>query len=121
MQKSNTIAIVDNHELVRDSLKSLLDTTLWDTELFESSVKFLARIDEGKIFKCAILDLYLEELNAIEIMEVLIEQDKNLPVVVLTAIYPSPLAGRVVELGAIEILQKPSIGNQIINIIKTLS
>lgn len=100
------VAVVDDDEAVRDSLRFLLETAGFDVHTFESACKFLAAGGQDDRL-CLLLDQHMPRVTGLDLLRRLRENGRDLPVALMTG-SPSPeLARRALELGAAEILEKP--------------
>lgn len=85
MEKT-TIAIIDDHKIVRQGLKELLEK-LGNYKViheFESGIEFLNALPLSKMPDLFILDYSMPKLNGIEVLQKLEEQEEEYKVLLLT-------------------------------------
>jgi FixJ family two-component response regulator len=80
---SAVIAIVDDDELVRESLAGLIRSFGVSTVTFACADELLARGVEG--FDCVISDLQMPGIGGLELRRILAKTNNALPVVLMTA------------------------------------
>lgn len=67
-----TIAVVDDHDLIREGLKSVLaNHGVRNVEKFNSATGLIAALDAGKIFDFYIIDLELPDLDGFVLIEMI--------------------------------------------------
>ncbi|MBN8874257.1 MAG: response regulator [Rhodospirillales bacterium] len=103
--RGTVVAIVDDDEAVRESLRFLLETAGFRVETFASGKQFLASRGRGPA--CLVVDQNMPQLTGIELLEQLRARGCTLRVALMTG-SPSPdLSRRARELGAAMVLEKP--------------
>jgi two-component system response regulator DctR len=116
---SKTIAIVDDDDGIRESLKWLLSSEYDVIQCYASGKEFLQDYNPEK-FNCIILDVRMPEMNGLEIFDTLRSFDYFPPVIFLSGHAELCIAVEAVKNGASEFLQKPVANNQLIEQIKVL-
>lgn len=100
------ILIVDDEEVIQDVLTRLLSKEGFEISIAENLKK--AKIEAGKEeFDLIILDLRLPDGNGLEILDFLLENQPNTPVIILTAYATVESAIEAMKKGAFDYLQKP--------------
>lgn len=100
------VAVVDDDEAVRDSLRFLLETAGFDVTTFASACQFLTSPDRATRM-CLLLDQHMPKITGLEMMRRLRERGQELSVALMTG-SPSPeLTRRAMELGVAEVMEKP--------------
>jgi two-component system, LuxR family, response regulator FixJ len=103
--KRQTIAVVDDDDAVRDSLRLFLDTLGHPVVTFASDREFLAH--DGSGLACLILDHHMPEMTGLQLAEQLRASGNQLPILLVTGL-PSPsIVARAAELGIERVLEKP--------------
>ena len=108
MQDSHhpVVAVVDDDEAVRESLRFLLETAGFSVATFESACQFLTA-RERNARMCLLLDQHMPRVTGLELMRRLRDRGQDLPVALMTG-SPSPeLTRRAMELGVTEVMEKP--------------
>jgi FixJ family two-component response regulator len=103
--KRQTIAVVDDDDAVRDSLRFFLETLDHPVVTFASGREFLAH--DVSDFACLISDYYKPEMTGLQLAEQLRASGNRLPILLVTG-SPSPsIVARAAELGIERVLEKP--------------
>jgi two-component system response regulator FixJ len=106
MQDSFVVHIVDDDEVVRQSLAFLLSTAGIPVRVYDSATSFLhalPSLQEG----CLITDVRMPDLTGIELLHRLKAKSIKLPVIVITGHGDIPLAVEAMKSGAIDFIEKP--------------
>ena len=103
---SHLIAVVDDDESVRDSLKTLLRSAGYRVMTYESAEVYL---DSGMTngIACLILDVRMPGMDGPELQIRLNNQPPRVPIIFITAHDDGPVRERVLSAGAVEVLNKP--------------
>jgi two-component system, LuxR family, response regulator FixJ len=101
-----TLFIVDNDEVAREELATLLRSAGHGVEAFANAETFIAKRGEAR-GGCVLLDVRLPGMTGLDLQEWLAQRNHRLPVVFITAHGDIPMAVRAVKRGAIDFLQKP--------------
>ena len=103
--KRQPIAVVDDDDAVRDSLRFFLETLDHPVVTFASGLEFLAHERSG--LACLILDHHMPEMTGLQLAEQLRGGGSQLPILLVTGL-PSPsIIARAAELGVERVLEKP--------------
>ena len=108
------IAFIDNDEGVRDAAMSLMESYGLEVKTYESRATFIADLDDGLNPDCIVLDLHLPNINGIDLMQELLSRKIHTPVIILSADVAHPLAVQALQLGAVKVLQKPTISEDLL-------
>lgn len=100
------IYVIDDSEVVRDSLEVLLDSAGYRCRTFASALDFLAEVRPGWA-GCAVADVRMPGMTGIELMKELMLRGIRLPVVVITAHADVPMAVAALKAGAVDFIEKP--------------
>lgn len=106
MAAGRSVAIVDDDEIVRQSVASLLIRTGIDVTEFESGDQFLSRLD-SELFSCVLLDLHMPGTDGLAVLRALADRGELPPVLVVTAHGGIAAAVEAMKLGALDFLEKP--------------
>lgn len=103
---SNLIAVIDDDESVRDSLKTLLRSAGYHVMTFESAEVYL---DSGVAAgaACIILDVRMPGIDGPELQVRLNSRPSRVPIIFITAHDDGPVRDRVLRAGAVDVLNKP--------------
>ena len=105
-QTTSAIGIVDDDEAVRDSLASLLAVAGHSTYAFATASEFLNGC-EGLELGCVLLDVRLPDADGIDLLERLVDQNFQVPIIIITGHGDVPMAVKAMKIGARDFVQKP--------------
>ncbi len=100
------VHVIDDDAALRDSLTFLLTAagfTVRSFELAQAFLQELTSIEAG----CIITDVRMPGIDGIELLRLLQEMGKGLPVIVMTGHGDVPLAVKAMRLGAADFVEKP--------------
>ncbi len=100
------VHVIDDDAALRDSLAFLLGSAGLLVRTFESAQAFLqelASIETG----CVVTDVRMPGIDGLELLRLLQEMGKGLPVIVMTGHGDVPLAVKAMRLGAADFVEKP--------------
>ena len=100
------ISIVDDDELVRDAVKSLVRSLGYIAAEHASAEDFL-RSNERGISSCVITDIQMPGMSGADLQAQLIAEGDITPVIFMTAFEDKKVCARVLEAGAVGYLKKP--------------
>src|SRR6202158_4724010 len=104
--KSQLIAIIDDDEAMQDSLRDLLEAAGLAARCFGSAEEFL----ESELHTqaaCLIVDIRMPKMSGLELQARLKEEDRNIPIIFITAHGDARMKIRAMREGAVEFLAKP--------------
>ena len=100
------VHIVDDDELVRESLGDLLRSLHYQVALYRSAAEFLDnRLSEAPA--CLVLDVRLPGTSGLELQDYLARVDIKLPVILMTGFADIPMSVKGMKAGAVDFLTKP--------------
>jgi len=103
---TQTIYVVDDDEVMRDSMTWLLEGEGYAVACFDSADSFLAfRRDDMR--GCLILDVRMPEMSGLELHEKLDGLGSQLPVIFVTGHGDVPMAVSALQRGACDFIEKP--------------
>jgi FixJ family two-component response regulator len=100
------VAVVDDHESVRESLPDLLRHSGFDVQPFSSAEEFLAS-DAIADTSCLILDVGLPGISGPDLQQELTRRGENVPIIFITAQGDKSLRPLLIGRGAVACLFKP--------------
>lgn len=106
MTSEPTVFVVDDDELMRDSVCALAQSLGVRAEAFASAEDFLGYYPGGQP-GCLVTDVRMLGMSGLELQERLTALDIQLPVIVMTAYAKTPLTVRAMAGGAMTVLEKP--------------
>ena len=111
------ITIVDDDEFVRELTKALVRSLGYSARTFASAEEFLElNPDETS---CLILDVQMKGLSGVELLERLIAEGRQTPVIFVTAFPDERIRDHVLDAGAIGFLRKPFSDEKLIRCLDT--
>ena len=109
-----TIFIVDDTEVIRDSLRWLFESRGFVAEVFESAAAFLAAHDEEPA-GCVILDVRMPGMTGPELHDEIQRRGWQLPALFLTGHGDVPMAVEALKKGALDFVEKPFNDNDLVD------
>ena len=106
MPTKRVVHVIDDDEVVRQSLAFLLSSAGFAVRVHESAVAFLnvlPEVQEG----CVVTDIRMPQMDGLELQRRLHEMGTALPVIVMTGHGDVPLAVEAMKAGAIDFIEKP--------------
>jgi FixJ family two-component response regulator len=100
------ICIIDDDEVVRDSLSALLQSRNLKVAEFESCDAFLAR-KPSVTAVCLVLDVHMPGMTGLELLHLLRKQDDRVPVILITGRRDPSVQSQATALGVVALLDKP--------------
>jgi len=113
-RRSRMVAIVDDDEAVRESLKFALEMADYRVRSYESAVRFLD--DDWRHLDCLVLDQHMPVHTGLEVLAQLRGRGARLPVVLITGSTSPDLERRAAELGA-TVLVKPLVEDDLLEVL----
>jgi FixJ family two-component response regulator len=100
------IFVVDDDMLMRKALSSLIRSAGLNVVVFSSAREFLAQ-KSPEVPACLVLDVYLPDMNGMELQQELAQKHVNIPIIFITGHGDIPMSVRAMKAGAVEFLPKP--------------
>lgn len=105
-ESEQLVFVIDDDELVRDLLGSLIRSLKLKVELFASATDFLAR-PIPNVASCLVVDVRLPGLSGLEFQAELARRQNKTPIIFMTGHGDIPMSVRAMKAGAVEFLTKP--------------
>ena len=100
------VFIVDDDELIRDSLAQLVKSVGLQVETFSSAQSFLdAELPDQP--GCLVLDIRMPGMSGLDLQDELKKRDLSIPIIFITGHGTVPMSVRAMKSGAVDFLQKP--------------
>jgi len=103
---SRTIFVVDDDDSVRTSLVRLLKSAGHDVVAFASAEDFLRDVPEDAR-GCMVADVHMAGMSGIELLQVLLAQNRAIPAIVITAYEDAETRQAATDAGVVAFLKKP--------------
>jgi putative nucleotidyltransferase with HDIG domain len=101
------IVVVDDDASVLAYLSRVLEDEGYPVETFDSATEALERLTEGGQVALLLTDIFMPDINGIELVRRALEEDPNLAVIVLTGRGDTETAVESLRLGVEDYLNKP--------------
>jgi two-component system response regulator FixJ len=112
------VAVVDDDESLRRSLRNLLGSVGFRVETFASAEAFLQSIHQEQT-GCLVRDLRMPGMNGGDLLRHLADPSSRIPTVILTAHGDDEARQRSLQAGAVAFLNKPFNGNALLAAVRT--
>ena len=100
------ISIVDDHESMREAIKTLMEFMGATVEGFSSAEGFL-NSGRADACDCLILDFNMPGINGLDLQRQLVADQSDVPIVFITGHFTEKRRSMAIEAGAIDFLAKP--------------
>lgn len=111
------VHIVDDEEVMRDSLSWLLGSVDIVCQTWSSGEAFLAAAPDA-VPSCVILDVRMEGLNGPAVFRQMLDLGRDMPVIFLTGHAEVPLAVEALKNGAFDFVEKPFNDNRLVDLVR---
>jgi FixJ family two-component response regulator len=111
-----TVFVVDDDLSVRESLKLLIESAGWQSEVFASGREFLAR-PRVLAPSCLVLDVVLPDINGCDLQR-LVADRADMPIIFITGYADVPTTVRAMKAGAVDFFCKPLVDDVILSAIR---
>jgi two-component system response regulator FixJ len=118
MPHEQIIYVIDDDDAVRQSLEFMLKAAGIKARSFDSAEAFLAvlpDINSG----CVVTDVRMPDITGIDLLRMLKKSNPDLPVIVITGHGDISLAVDAMKIGAIDFLEKPFDGQQLLTAVRS--
>lgn len=114
---SRLVFVIDDEESTRKSLKRLLSSADYQSEVFSSAVDFLTRAPHAGP-SCVIVDVQMPRLNGIDLQKALIQRRREEQLVFITGHGNIPMSVEAMKAGAVDFLPKPFKPGQLLDCVE---
>ena len=105
-KEPKVVAIVDDDELIRDSLQGLMKVAGVRTVTFASAEEFL-NSGEKECTACLVADIRMPGMSGLELQSELNKDHYKIPIIFITAQGDEKMRMQALRAGAVEFLTKP--------------
>ena len=103
---NKTVAVIDDHRYLRESLKDLLEAAGYECELYESAETFLS--EKGySLADCILADVRMPGMSGLELQSKLNADHCPIPTIFITAHGEEKMRLQAMRGGAVKFLVKP--------------
>lgn len=117
MNKQEQVYVIDDNELVLETIKRVLHHAGFSVKTYSSAQKFL--FDFKGVGGCLVVDLRMPEMDGLSLQRLMQEKNILLPVIFLSGSADISSAVQAMENGAFTFLQKPINNQELISAIQT--
>jgi two-component system response regulator PilR (NtrC family) len=117
MSKNGRILIVDDEEVVRDVLSTLLTGESYSVDFAQTGNQALEKVRE-RDYSVVLLDLMMPDIDGFQVLEEFKKMENNPVTLVLTAFASIEKAVRATKLGAFDFITKPFKNDEIVLAVK---
>jgi len=117
-QRAKVVAIVDDDELIRESLRGLMKAAGFPAVTFASGEEFL-NSGEQENLACLIVDIRMLGMSGLELQSKLNKDDRRIPIIFITAHDDENTRMRALRAGAVKFLTKPVDKGVLIDSVRT--
>jgi FixJ family two-component response regulator len=114
----STLFVVEDDRDARKGVVALASSMGLSCETFTSAEEFLDRYDPSWA-GCLLVDLRLEKMNGLELLKRLATMGSTLPVILIGADVDVPTAVQAMQNGALTVLEKPYLADDLADSIRT--
>ncbi len=114
-----TIYIVDADSAIRDALTTLLESYYLPVKAYSDSDSFLRAV-RGVPTGCVLVEAELPGLNGLGLLRELRNKGSAIPVVLLSSNAKADFVERAERAGAAGVLEKPFVGDELVNQLQAL-
>jgi FixJ family two-component response regulator len=112
-----TVFVVDDDEAVRKALARLIRSAGMTARTFRTAEAFLAE-SQTVPASCLVLDVRLPGLNGLQLQEALARKGYPIAIIFITGHGDVPTSVRAMKAGAVDFLQKPFAGHELLDAIR---
>lgn len=115
--KRPLLSVVDDDEMLRESLPDLLREFGFSARAFSSGQEFLSSdyVDETR---CLILDVAMPGMSGLDLQGVLKRRGQAIPIIFITGQKDEDVRKQAIEEGAVNFLYKPFSDSDLLNAVK---
>jgi DNA-binding NtrC family response regulator len=110
------IMILDDEEIVGKRLKTALEKSGYEVEIFQDSREAVARIAD-KDFDIVVTDIRMDEIDGMQVLELVLEKSDRTKVIIITGYATVEVAREALTRGAFDFIAKPFKPNDLREII----
>lgn len=117
------LLIVDDHGLVREGLKAILAQSDLQAQCLEAwdEASIWHELNQHPDIDMVLLDIQLPGLSGIDLLQRIVKDKPQLPIIMLSADHDSSTVSRTLELGASGFLPKSSLNQVLISAIRLVA
>ncbi|THK35869.1 response regulator [Ensifer sp. MPMI2T] len=118
MSQSCTIAVIDDDDALRESMKDMLESLGYEAIVFSSAPEFLAFYHQCPIH-CIISDVKMPGVDGLQLLEILNSKGVQTPFIFMTAFRDQRVRTAARQGGARGVLSKPIDSDQLVAMLES--
>jgi two-component system response regulator FixJ len=116
-ESTTSLHIVDDEDLVRNSLATVLSVADYDVDTFSSGVEYLKALP-GLNPDCVILDVRMPQMSGLDVLEIVKQHKPSTPVIMISGVADIAIAVKAMQSGAADFIEKPFEPDAVLKIVK---
>jgi two-component system response regulator FixJ len=116
-EKRTTLHVVDDEELIRNSLEAVLRFGKYEAATFSSGIEFLDALPDLNP-DCVILDVRMPQISGLEVLKTLKQNRPQIPVIVMSGFADVAMAVKAMQSGASDFIEKPFQPDDVLNTVE---
>lgn len=116
-ENRTTLHVVDDEELIRNSLEAVLRFGKYEVATFSSGIEFLEALPDLNP-GCIILDVRMPQISGLEVLKTLKQDRPQIPVIVMSGFADVTMAVKAMQSGASDFIEKPFQPDDVLNTVK---
>jgi two-component system, LuxR family, response regulator FixJ len=112
-QTDATVFIIDDDPAMRESLRWLIEPAGFGVETYADAGSFLSAYDPTRP-GCLVLDMRLPGMSGIDLQDELLVRKVSIPIIIISAYAEFATAVRALRSGALDFIEKPFKGQQLL-------
>jgi two-component system response regulator PilR (NtrC family) len=117
MPHNGSILVVDDEDIMREILQTLLEREGYDVRLASSGTEALA-LARGSSFDAAVVDVMMPEMDGLTTLDEIKKLDEDLPVIMITAFASVETAIAAMKRGAFDYITKPFKNDEVLVVLR---
>jgi len=117
MVRDVIISVIDNEDSILSSVGSLIRSVGFSVNLFCSAESFVYSLAFSETL-CLILDIQMPGMSGLELQSLLVKTGSKIPIIFITGFADPSIRKRAMEGGAVCILDKPFLGDNLIKCVQ---
>jgi two-component system response regulator FixJ len=116
-EATTSLHIVDDEDLVRNSLATVLSVADYDVDTFSSGVEYLKALP-GLNPDCVILDVRMPQMSGLDVLEIVKQHKPSTPVIMISGVADIAIAVKAMQSGAADFIEKPFEPDAVLKVVK---